>query len=302
VDADLAALLAAGEAAVFHGRPDDAIGPLRSARDMAGAAGQPAEAATATWLLGVALGATGRYGAALDVLLPLVAAAAAEGAQQSEPAALAAATVASVHRQLGRHGVAAGFDRRGLALTTGAGLAAFDCRLGLAADAVGRGDATTAAAELARASALIPAPESGWWRPRVRLDWVRAEVALLVDRAPDAVAASAAAVARAGQASAPRHLAKSLLFLGVSQGQMGNPAAVATLTRAARLAADIGAWPLVWPAEAVLATQLAGADPARSRSHRAAARAVVTQIAAGLPTLLRAEWLTAPDIAALHLD
>lgn len=166
---------------------------------------------------------------------------------------------------------------------------------------MGCADSSAAATDLALAAALIPAG-GGWWRQRVRLEWVRAEVALLTNRPADAVTAAAAAVDRADQASAPRHLAKSLLFLGVAQRQVGNPTAVAMLTAAAELATQLGTWPLVWPARAVCAAEVAGSDPTRGRQHRAAARAAVARIAADLPTPLRAQWSASPDIAALLRD
>ena len=97
--------------------------------------------------------------------------------------ALAAATVASVHRQLGRHTVAWEFDALGLTAADaipGLDEAVFDCRLGLASDAVGLGELEIAQTELGVAGALVEA-HPDWWRQRVRLDWVRAEIRLLAD-------------------------------------------------------------------------------------------------------------------------
>ena len=74
-DTDIAGLLVAGERAAFHGRPVAGIDPLRRAVAAAEAQGLPAEAAGAGWLLGVCLSSAGRYGEALTVLEPLVAAA-----------------------------------------------------------------------------------------------------------------------------------------------------------------------------------------------------------------------------------
>src|SRR4051794_11532667 len=175
----LADLLAAGERAAFHGPPAQAVGALEQAIALAGQAGRRAEVTAAAWLLGVALAARGRYGGALTVLSPLIEPGEAKGAvpEQKLFAALAAATVASVHRQLGRHLVAREDDQRGLALAD-SGEAGFDCRLGLAADAVGLGELDIAQTELA-AAADLARDRDDWWRQRVRLDWVRAEVALL---------------------------------------------------------------------------------------------------------------------------
>src|SRR3954451_11381187 len=177
--ATLADLLAAGERAAFHGPPAQAVGALERAIALAGQEGRRAEVTAAAWLLGVALAARGRYGGALTVLSPLIEPGEAAGAapEQELFAAFAAATIASVHRQLGRHSVARDYDERGLALADG-GEAGFDCRLGLAADAGGLAEVDAANEHLEEAAALA-ADHKDWWRQQVRLDWVRAEVALL---------------------------------------------------------------------------------------------------------------------------
>src|SRR5256885_5151540 len=200
----LADLLAAGERAAFHGPPAQAVGAPEQAIARAGQAGRRAEVTAAAWLLGVALAARGRYGGALTVLSPLLEPGEADGPapEQQLFAALAAATIASVHRQLGRHAVAREYDQRGLALVD-TGEAGFDCRLGLAADAVGLGEIEAARAELAAAAAL-DVDRDDWWRQRVRLDWVRAEVGLLEGDIEAALSAASTAVDRAGRALAPR--------------------------------------------------------------------------------------------------
>lgn len=298
---DLATLLVAGERAAFHGPPAAAVKALEAAVVLAQGQGRAAEMTAAAWLLGVALAASGRYGGALTVLAPLLDAA--EGrhapAEQRLFGAFAAATMASVHRQVGRHQAAQEYDGRGLALTDGTGEGAFDCTLGLAADAVGLADAETAAAELETAAALVPTRADEWWRQRVRLDWVRAEVAMLTDQPAAAGLAAAAAVERAERSRAPRHVAKGLLFLGVSQLHGGSDEAVATLRRAATLAEGLGAVPLVWPARALLGALLADADGAESDRSLAAARTAVLGIAGDLPGEMRAEWLGRPDVVAL---
>jgi tetratricopeptide (TPR) repeat protein len=299
--ADLAGLLATGERAAFHGRPADAISALEQAVVLAQKQGRRAEVTAAAWLLGVALGAGGRYGGALMVLSPLI-----EGGESpDQPAdqrlfsALAAATVASVHRQLGRHAAARETDLRGLALTDGTGEAAFDCKLGLAADAVGLGESEAATAALAEAAGLVPGRDD-WWRQRVRLDWVRAEVALLEGNAAQAVESAEAAVAGAEEARAPRHVAKGLLFLGVAQLHTGSPeSATSTLRRAATLAEGLATLPLVWPSRALLGALLADTDVDESDRSLAAARNAVLAIAGDLPPNVREEWLTRPDIAEL---
>jgi len=300
---ELADLLAAGERAAFHGRPDAGVQPLSTAVELAVAGELPAEAAAAGWLLGVCLSSAGRYGAALAVLDPVVAGAGADAEHETAEArllgALAAATVASIHRQLGRHSVAQGYDDTALAVSEGAGEAGFDALLGLAADAVGLGDAG-AAAERLQAAADLAEGRPEWWRQRVRLDWVRAEVALLEERAEDAVAAAHAAVELAEHSGAPRHVAKGLLFQGVAQVEAGRVAeATATLRRAAILAESLGTVPLQWPVRAMLAALLAEDAPAESERSLAAARRAVQAVADELPDDLRADWVGRADVAAI---
>lgn len=294
---ELAGLLAAGERAAFHGRPAAGVEPLRQAVEAAAAAGREAEAAGASWLLGVCLAAAGRYGAALTVLDPLVAT---SGSPEIRVlAALSGATVASVHRQLGRHGVAQGYDEMALSGSEGRGEAGFDALLGLAADSVGLGDAATATGRMEEAAALVEG-HAEWWRQRVRLGWVRAEVALLEDRPEDAVGSAGPAVELAEQSGAPRHVAKGLLFLGVAQVQADRADdAVATLRRAGLLAESLGTLPLQWPVRAVLGALVADSDEAESERCMAAARRAAVAIGEDLPDALRAEWLARPDVDAL---
>ena len=294
---ELSGLLAAGERAAFHGRPAAGVEPLRTAVELAARDGLEAEAVAAGWLLGVCLSSAGRYGAALGVLEPLVAPA--EGPEVRLLGALGAASVASIHRQLGRHGVAQGYDEGALAASEGAGEAGFDALLGLAADAVGLGEGQAAAERLAQAAALADA-RPDWWRQRVRLDWVRAEVALLEGRPEDAVAAAHAAVELAEHSGAPRHVAKGLLFQGVAQVEAGRPdEAAGTLRRAALLAESLGTTPLLWPVRAMLAALLAEREPAESERCLLAARRAVEAIAADLPDELRADWVGRADVAAV---
>src|SRR5262249_15220730 len=132
-----------------------------------------------------------------------------------------------------------------------------------------------------------PMPPAGvaapGWRARIRLAWVGAEVALLCGRPADAAEQAADAVRRATAAGAPRHLAKSLLFRGVAEQVLGDPAAAATLDRAARAAAGLGLLPLVWPARLVRARILTTSDPEAAHSDLAAARTAMRGIAVRLP-------------------
>lgn len=302
---DLADLLAAGEQATFHGKPAAAVGVLEQAVVLAQAQSRPAEVAAAAWLLGVALGAGGRYGGALRVLTPLVESGSADGVAPERRlfAALAGATVASVHRQLGRHAVAREADLAALALTDGTGEAGFDTLLGLASDAVGLDEPDEAADRLSAAAAVLPEGDDAWWRQRVRLGWVRAEVALLDGRADEAVQHAEAAVAAAELARAPRHVAKGLLITGIAQisggGAQEGEGAAATLRRAATLAESLGTLPLVWPSRALLGALLVQDDPQESVQSLAAARTAVLAIAADLPAGVRADWLARPDVSTL---
>jgi hypothetical protein len=303
-DADLASLLASGERATFHGPPGSAVASLERAVALAQDDGRRAEVAASAWLLGVALSASGRYGGALRVLVPLLEAgedgdAAAVGPEIRLFAALAAATAASVHRGLGRHSTAADLDGRGLALTDGPGEAAFDCVLGLTTDAVGVDDLTTAQKWFASSESILAGRGGDWWRQRVRLEWARAEIALLIDEPQQAAAAAAVAVAGAEGARAPRHVAKSLLFQGVAELQAGSDDAIATLRRAASLAEGLGAIPLIWQARALLGALLGGEDSDEGTRCLAAARSAVLAIAGDLPADLRESWLARPNVSAL---
>lgn len=172
------------------------------------------------------------------------AAAIAEGLARSaaDPSVRVAAsvTLGSVLRQTGRHREAVPWDRRALRLarTPSERAHAF---VGLAADAVGVGDAERCGARLAEASRAAPRDD---WRARVRLDWVRTEHALLRGRPRLAAGAASRALDRSRAARARRHEAKSLLFLGVALAESGDPRARALLARAERLAAAIGARPI----------------------------------------------------------
>jgi tetratricopeptide (TPR) repeat protein len=301
VDEELTDLLAIGEQAAFHGRPAAGVAPLQRAVERAHAAGHDAEATAAAWLLGVCLAAAGRYGSAMVVLEPL----AESGPGDPERAlfaSLAAASLGSVARQLGRHTEGRRLDERALALAGDAPEARFDALLGLAADGVGLEDVTAADVALADAATLADG-RPDWWRQRVRLDWVRAEIALLRNRADEAVLRAQAAIALAEESGAPRHVAKGLLFCGVAQVQTGgHDEAAATLRRAATLAESLATVPLVWPARAVLGALVVASNPSESAASLAAARVAVRQIADDLPGRYAEDWLARPDIAALFGD
>lgn len=296
---DLAGLLASGERAAFHGRPDAGVEPLRRAVERAVADGLSAEASAAGWLLGVCLSSAGRYGSALQILEPVATPEGDVGPELEIFAALASASAASVHRQLGRHGDARSYDEQGLARTDGSGEAAFDCLLGLAADAVGLGDKAAAQEHLAAARRLAEG-RAEWWRQRVRIGWLDAEVGLLVGDGDAAVAAAEQAVDLAERSGAPRHVAKGLLFLGVAQVEAGRLDEAATaLKRGGLLAESLGTLPLLWPTKALLGALLSQSDPKQSARCLASARATVETIAKDVPDDLRDEWLARPDVGAV---
>ena len=296
---ELADLLAAGERAAFHGRPASGIGALESAFEQAKEQGRGAEATAAAWLLGVCLGAAGKFGSALAVLEPLAAQSGTDVPERRLFAALAAASAASVHRQLGQHESAKSLDEQGLALAEGGAEPTFDALLGLAADNVGLGDAPAARGRLTEAAAIAE-PRADWWRQKVELAWVQAEAALLEGNPAAAIATLSPAITSAELSGAPRYVSKSLLFLGVAQVQSGQlPDAEATLRRAATLAESLGAVPLLWPSRALLGALLEESAPAESAQSLAAARGAVIAIADDLPETLRGVWLDRQDVAAL---
>lgn len=296
---DLAELLAAGERAAFHGRPANGVATLESAFERARVEGKGAEATAAAWLLGVCLAAAGKFGGSLAVLEPLVAAGTSDVPERRLFAALAAATSASVRRQLGQPAEAKVLDELAYAYSDGAPEASFDALLGLAADAVAAEDSATAGHLIDQAKALADG-HADWWRQRVRLAWVDGETALLLGDPARAEAVLTPAVQLAEVSGAPRHVAKTLLLLAVAKVQAGRFAeAETTLRRAATLAESLGALPTLWPSRALLGALLEESAPAESAKALASARSGVISIADDLPDDLRDVWLDRPDVTAL---
>lgn len=296
---DLAELLATGERAAFHGRPASGVVALELAFERARSDGLGAEATAAAWLLGVCLAAAGKFGGSLTVLEPLVAAGGSEVPERRLFAALAAATSAAVRRQLGQLVEAKLLDEAAFAFSEGAPEAAFDATIGLAADAVINDDAQTAL-QLLEQARLLTDGHQDWWRQRVQMAWVEAEVQLLHNEPVSAAETLLKAVRLAEMSGAPRHVAKTLLLLAVAQVQSGDLAAAeVTLRRSATLAESLGALPTLWPARALLGALLEESSPAESARSLAAARSGVIAIADDLPDDLRDVWLDRPDVAAL---
>lgn len=296
---ELGELLAVGERAAFHGRPAAGVQALQQAVVTARSSGREAEATAAAWLLGVTLGASGRYGSALTVLDALRVADASASAERRLFGSLAGSTAAALHRQLGRHETALVLDEAAAVLAGGQGEAGFDASLGLASDAVGLGDADSARTHLEAAEALAKG-RSDWWRQRVRMSWVQAEVSLLGGAPDQAVRQAAAAVTLAEASGAPRHVARGLLLEGVGRVEQGDlDEAAATLRRAATLAESLGALPLLWRSRALLGALTAASNPDESAKALSSARTCVLQIAEDLGEGLRADWLARPDVVAL---
>lgn len=190
-------------------------------------------------------------------------------------------------------------DEKAFTLADGGAEACFDALLGLAADAVGLGDAPTACGYLDRADE-IASPRTDWWRQKVRLSWVQAETALLEGDPAAAEAVLSSAVQSAEASGAPRHVAKSLLFMGVAQVQAEQlEQATGTLRRAATLAESLGTIPLLWPSRALMGALLESRSPTEAAKSLSAARGAVIVIADDLPEDLRSVWLDRPDVTAL---
>jgi tetratricopeptide (TPR) repeat protein len=160
--------------------------------------------------------------------------------------AQAAATLGSALRQQRRYAEAERVERRALRL----GAERAHLLAGLAADAVGVGDAWRASRRIRAATAALPAREP---RARIRVAWATCERALLVGRPDDAVAAAAAALRRARLAGFRRHEAKSGLFLGVALREQSSPGWRRRIEDARSLASAIGAELLAAAADGLLA-------------------------------------------------
>ena len=292
------------------------------------------------WLTGCALGALGRFGAAAAVLRPLAEtgdgpfASLAWSTLASHQRQIGRHADALVYDRRAERMIPTGSDP--LSVT-----ARFDAELGLAADAVGLGRTEDAVERLPGGELLSgaealplpvgleprPDPVSAEWRRRVRRGWVATEIALLRGDPADAVALAEAALTEAVVAGAPRHVAKCRLFLGASRyvryrdvsaapgvhrgvvdgGNARGGAerilveARSALTQAVAASATLGALPLRWVAESLLADVLVLADEpdAVVAEHRRSAATVVTAIGADLPVDQRSGWLSRPDLAAL---
>ncbi|GAA1668741.1 hypothetical protein GCM10009765_17750 [Fodinicola feengrottensis] len=193
---------------------------------------------------------------------------------------------ASTLRQLGRYLDARKCDEAAERAVENRTLQA-SARLGLAADAVGTADPSLARQWLAAAGSIEDAAV------RVLAGWVATEIALMSGDASAAVSGSAECVSLARQAGLRWHLAKSLLFAGVAQVVGGRAeAGLGDLVEAAAAARAYPAPAVGWVVAAVLADH----DPNRRQAWHAEAVAAVGEIADGLPSDVRLEWLGRSDV------
>ncbi|ALG84175.1 hypothetical protein [Gordonia phthalatica] len=215
------------------------------------------------WARAVDLGARGYAAAARTIVDRLLREATVPAAVRSA----ALATRASLTRQAGGHAIARADDGAAIRAVAGdhgpwAVAARVDALIGLAADDLGVGDFTASGLLLDRAAAELGAAESSDWicvgRPRLRLGWVRTELALYTG---DPRAAELAANARALSVGAPsaRHRIKTDLIAAAASAAAGDIGHAAD--EAQRLAAacrTAGLLPLEWAAQ----TMVAGLRPA----------------------------------------
>lgn len=221
------------------------------------AAAHPDGPAELRWAAAVARGGSGHYAAAAALL---------DGVRRDPgtgvvPRAHATVTRASHLRQLGGHRAAAALDGAALRLVLpgavtpgdpgawglGRAAAVADALTGLAADALGRLDAATAAVLLCRAG---PWCGPHGHRTRIRHGWVTAETALVAGDPAAALAAADEALAGARALGSARHVLKSRLVRAVAAGVAGQDRAdvVAELDAVAADALVHGLLPLHRPA------------------------------------------------------
>lgn len=171
------------------------------------------------WLRAVGAGGQGRYGAAradLDELL--------RRGPGGRLASLASSTQASFLRQTGWHELARGWDGRALALAGDDTESALDALVGLAADALGMGRFDTSAALLERAEALYSRSEVLPARLGIRMEWVRAELAMVTGAGDTALTHARRGVALA-ESELPRlrrHRVKSDVVLAAALCSAGD--------------------------------------------------------------------------------
>lgn len=239
--------------------------PLPGAPDTAG-----------LWLRAVAAGGQGRYAGARADLAEVL-----RREPSSQTAALALSTLASFLRQQGWHRLAAGSDGQAFARSAGNVESGVDALAGLAADALGVGRLSAAAALLARAEDLHRRADAPPPRLAIRLAWVAAELAMAAGRGPAAIGHAEHSVELADRAlpALRRHRIKSDVVLAAALCCSGDLAGSRRL--ADRALADTGQHrliPLRWAVCRLLeGIGSATHDPAAIHSMRSESAAFVTR-------------------------
>lgn len=227
----------------------------------------PARSTGDLWLRAVAAGGQGRYGAAradLDELL--------RRQPAGRLASLAASTRASFLRQTGWHDLARGWDGRAAALSGDDAECGLDALIGLAADALGVGRFQASAALLERAQARYAQADGLPARLAIRMEWVRAELAMATGDGDTALGHARRGVALAESAlpGLRRHRVKSDVVLAAalcSAGDQDGAREVGALALAAT--AEYRLIPLHWAVACLLAEI---GHPGASSLQTAAAR------------------------------
>lgn len=255
----------AADGAIFDSLRDAAFGANPGLAHL-----RPACSGLDRWHRAVALGGQGHFARAraeLDLL----------GRSERPNSALrsfAASTEASLLRQLGWHARAAIFDGAALAAagdgtSIDAVAARCDALTGLAADALGVGRFALGHSLLRRCETMltaatgVAAPQE-LWRQHIRLNWVRAELALAAGDASAARTAADLAVAAAQVSASVRHVVKSRLILAAALCCDDDLSAAQALSAAVVSdCRDNGLLPLLWAAamlrSAIAADTAAGA-------------------------------------------
>jgi hypothetical protein len=216
-----------------------------------------AQGAEELLLRAVAAGGQGRYASARTDLAELL--------RRDPPGrwvSLAMSTRASFYRQLGWHALARGWDGRALARAGSDAQAGIDAIIGLAADALGLGRLAASAALLSRATALLDGASAGAGaeappdRLRIRLSWVRAELAMAAGHGDDARDHARRGVELAERAlpALRRHRVKSDVVLAAALCSAGDLAASRAVADAALTdTLTYGLVPLRWALARLLA-------------------------------------------------
>ena len=201
---------------------------------------------------------------------------------------LALSTQASHRRQIGDIDAAESGDEAALECAADDESRA-DALIGLAADAVARGDSVAAAAHHADAAAVAHD-----WRTRTRWHWVGAEHALLTG---DPVLARDHAVGAVATCSAwsPRHRAKSQIVLAAASADTSG------LVDTARLVQESGWATLEWPLALVAGDHADQVDPDWLAATWARGVTATLLIEEQLPSDLAAIWRRHPGVRRLRV-